>query len=80
MALIAWACGFNFGEFYGDIGREFIEVHHLVPLSSAGQRETNPETDLIVLCANCHRIVHRQGSVCLTLEELKSHIAIAAVR
>lgn len=72
------ACGFNFGEFYGEIGREFIEVHHVVPLSRAGERETDPKTDLIVLCANCHRVVHRRSSVCLTLDELKSHIATAA--
>ena len=74
------ACGFNFGEFYGEIGREFIEVHHVVPLSQAGQRKTRPETDLIVLCANCHRITHRRDQICLTLEELKSHIASSAAK
>ena len=68
------SCSFNFEEFYGEIGKGFIEVHHIVPLSKAGKRETNPETDLIVLCANCHRMVHRQKRICLSLTELKNHI------
>ncbi len=68
------ACGFNFETFYGESGRDFIEVHHVVPLSEAGRTETNPETDLIVLCANCHRIVHRRKGICLSLGELKSRI------
>ena len=68
------ACGFNFEKFYGEAGRNFIEVHHIIPLANAGRTETNPETDLIVLCANCHRIVHRRKTICLSLGELKDHI------
>ena len=68
------ACGFNFGKSYGEIGKDFIEVHHVVPLSESGRTETNPETDLIVLCSNCHRIIHRRQGICLSLDELKRHI------
>ena len=68
------ACGFNFEDFYGRAGKDFIEVHHIVPLSDAGRTETNPATDLIVLCANCHRIIHRRKNICLSLDELKDHI------
>ena len=67
-------CGFNFKKFYGEIGKQFIEVHHVVPLSEAGERETNPETDLVVLCSNCHRMVHRRKGICLSVDELKKHI------
>ncbi len=59
------ACGFNFEKHYGETGKDFIEVHHVVPLAEAGRTETNPETDLIVLCANCHRITHRRKNICL---------------
>ena len=65
------ACGFNFGEFYGVAGKGLIEVHHVVPLSEAGPTETNPETDLIVLCANYHWVVHWRRGTCLSLDELK---------
>ena len=68
------ACKFNFESFYGEIGKHFIEVHHIIPLTEVGERETNPETDLIVLCANCHRMVHRRKSITLSLKELKKHI------
>lgn len=68
------ACGFNFEETYGKLGKGFVEVHHIVPLAEAGRTETNPETDLVVLCANCHRMVHRRRGVCLTLDELRGHI------
>lgn len=66
------ACGFNFKLTYGNHGTDFIEVHHLVPVSSLGEsRVVNPHTDMTVLCANCHRIIHRRRDVPLTLEELR---------
>ena len=68
------ACGFNYEKCYGEIGKEFIEVHHVVPLASAGETKTNPETDLVVLCANCHRMVHRKKGVCLSIQKLKECI------
>ena len=68
------ACGFNYEERYGEIGKGFIEVHHVVPLASSGETDTNPKTDLVVLCANCHRMVHRKKGVCLSIQELKNYI------
>ena len=52
-------CDFEFGERYGDRGIGYIEVHHLVPLAEAGPTTTRVE-DLAVVCANCHRIIHRK--------------------
>lgn len=71
-------CGFGFEKAYGPLGKDFIEVHHVVPLSEAGRAKTDPLTDLIVLCANCHRMVHRKRSICLSLDELKQHLKDAA--
>ena len=68
------ACGFNFEEFYGSVGKEFIEVHHVIPLAKAGERRIDPATDLVVLCSNCHKMVHHQKGVCLSVHELKEHI------
>jgi 5-methylcytosine-specific restriction protein A len=67
-------CGFDFEEVYGEWGVGFIEVHHLQSLASneGKEVETNPETDLTVLCANCHRMVHKKKGITLTIEELKS--------
>lgn len=67
-------CNFNFGETYGEWGRDFAEVHHLVPISESGgvKKLINPETDLIVLCPNCHRMIHRKKGITLTIAELRA--------
>ena len=56
-------CSFNFLSFYGPLGEGYIEAHHLKPLSTLkGQVvEMDPKRDFAVLCANCHRMVHRSG-------------------
>jgi 5-methylcytosine-specific restriction protein A len=50
-------CEFDFGGYYGDRGRGFIECHHVEPLHIGGQA---PRTvrDLALLCSNCHRMIH----------------------
>lgn len=55
------ACGFDFEEKYGEIGKSFIEAHHLTPLSkiSTDGVMLNPKTDFTVLCSNCHRMIHK---------------------
>ena len=52
-------CGFDSGATYGPNGDGFCEVHHRNPLFN-GERATSL-ADLAVVCANCHRIVHRAG-------------------
>lgn len=67
------ACGFDFQKVYGELGKNFIEVHHVVPLSSRDEIiEINPATDLVCLCSNCHRMVHRKKNAIVTIEELKT--------
>jgi 5-methylcytosine-specific restriction protein A len=39
-----------------------FEVHHTVPLSASGARLTRLR-DMSLLCANCHRLLHRAVSV-----------------
>ncbi len=72
--LVCECCGFDFTKAY-DISDEYIEVHHLFPFShTEGEHEVNSETDLVPLCANCHRMIHHGqggGGNCMTLEELK---------
>ena len=58
--LACQACGFDFQLTYGAVGAGFCEVHHLDPLGSSGVRDTTLD-DLAVLCANCHRVLHRSN-------------------
>lgn len=65
------ACGFNFSAAYGPHGSNYIEVHHLVPVSTMIEpNAVNPRTDMTVLCSNCHRMVHRKREKPLSLQEL----------
>ncbi len=62
-------CRFDFETAYGDLGRDYAQVHHLKPL---GDRTTPSETklsDLAIVCANCHAMVHRGGK-CRSLDNL----------
>lgn len=49
-------CGMSFDDRYGV---EYIEAHHVVPLGAReGLAEVSAQ-DFVMLCANCHRVVHR---------------------
>lgn len=70
-----FACGFNFGEVYGEYAEGFIHIHHIEPVSEFdAPKVVNPETDLIPVCANCHSVIHRKRSETLSLEKLKAMI------
>lgn len=53
-------CGFDFEAVYPGLGDGFIHVHHVKPLSITGVVE-NELKDLILLCANCHVMIHRRS-------------------
>ncbi len=54
-------CDFDFEKKYGSIGKEFIHVHHLIPLSELNKEyEVNPLEDLIPVCPNCHAMLHKK--------------------
>ena len=60
-------CGFDFKEFYGPIGDGFAECHHRVAIGSLRAESRTKLSDLAVVCANCHRMLHRAN---ITMEEL----------
>ncbi len=67
-------CEFDFHLAYGELGEEFIIVHHVVPVSQIGTDYViNPANDLVTLCANCHSMIHRQDPP-LTLDELRTFL------
>lgn len=54
-------CGLNLETMYGELGKHYIEAHHLTPLSELKEEkvELDARKDFTVLCANCHRMAHR---------------------
>jgi 5-methylcytosine-specific restriction protein A len=68
-------CGLEFGDFYGEHGKDFIEVHHLIPVSQmGGSYNIDPINDLAPVCSNCHSMLHRENPP-LSIEVLKKIIA-----
>ena len=72
------ACGFDFHQVYGDLGKGFIHVHHLKPIHTLGGAYLlDPENDLRPVCPNCHSMLHRKKEV-LSIEELRNILHVNA--
>lgn len=74
-------CGFNFSKVYGYYGKDYIEIHHteaVHQMEIEGSRSLLREAlkKVILLCANCHRIVHRRRGEMLSIKKLKKIIQI----
>jgi 5-methylcytosine-specific restriction protein A len=68
-------CGFDFGEKYGPVGEGYIEIHHIVPHASIKKEHgIDPQKDLVPVCSNCHRIIHRPRDTWLSIDGLKKMI------
>lgn len=69
-------CNFDFAQVYGEIGKEFIHVHHIIPLNEIGNEYiVNPINDLIPVCPNCHAMLHRKyNGTELSFEELQKNM------
>ncbi len=73
-------CGFNFYEHYGEIGRDFIHVHHLRQLSEIGQEyQIDPIQDLRPVCPNCHAMLHKRTPP-YSIEEIQQFVQMKSSR
>jgi hypothetical protein len=57
--LLCEACRLDFEQAFGQIGTGCCEVHHTRPLSESMRERQTTLKDLVVLCSNCHRMIHR---------------------
>lgn len=52
-------CSLDFSVMYGEIGKGFIHVHHVTPISEIGVAyKVDPIRDLVPVCPNCHAMLH----------------------
>jgi 5-methylcytosine-specific restriction protein A len=64
-------CSFSFIDTFNV---EFIECHHITPISNTGVRETSL-ADLALVCANCHRMLHTKfDGQYLSIDDLRTKI------
>jgi 5-methylcytosine-specific restriction enzyme A len=71
--LICEGCEFSFADKYGPRGDDVIECHHTLPLSALKAEVKTNMSDLALVCANCHRILHR-GPILWTLTDLREAV------
>ncbi len=69
--LFCEVCNFFFEDKYGKVGEDFIEAHHIKPISEMTEHEKTKITDLVMVCSNCHRMLHRKRPW-ITKERLRS--------
>ena len=68
-------CKFDFSEKYGAIGNGFIEAHHKKPVSSMKIGDVTRIEDFIMVCSNCHSMLHI-GNGCMSQEELTLQLKV----
>ncbi len=70
--LFCEACDFDFEEKYGLRGKDYIEAHHKIPISTLEGPVNNTVNELAMVCSNCHRMLHRPPWI--SIDELKGLI------
>lgn len=74
------ACKFSFNKFYGNkIGNGYIEIHHIKPIFKYEDEELDKSIEkalknVIPLCSNCHRMIHRNWRKPLQIDYLIEQI------
>ena len=72
-------CCFDFEKFYGEHGAGFIEIHHQKPVfqfDGDDEQKTISHAleNVIPVCSNCHRMIHRRRDNPLSFNEIKEHV------
>ncbi|MEO8772623.1 MAG: HNH endonuclease [Ferruginibacter sp.] len=53
-------CKISFVDEYGELGEDYIEAHHVFPISELKVETETKIEDIAMVCANCHRMLHRK--------------------
>lgn len=69
--LFCQACEFDFLAVYGE---DYIECHHTIPVHKLPSNGFTSIEDVALLCANCHRIIHRRREW-MSIDQLVSLLA-----
>lgn len=71
--LVCEACGFTSETAYTNLTGDVCEVHHRRPLGDLDQSVETRLEDLAILCANCHRAIHKTRPL-LSVEEFRTTV------
>lgn len=65
-------CGVNFSALLNGRGLRALQVHHKKQLALRETPEATSLTDLAVVCANCHAIIHTNPKEAMSVEMLRA--------
>lgn len=68
--LVCEICKFDFYKVYKDLGKGFIEAHHIIPVSQLKEDSKTKKEDIVLVCSNCHSMLHRKRPW-TTIDEIK---------
>lgn len=66
-------CLLDYSKKYGILGEGYIEGHHTLPVSQLTEESNTKIQDIALVCADCHRMLHRKRPW-LSKDELKQII------
>ena len=69
--LFCEVCDFDYSKKYGELGEGYIEGHHIIPVSELEENSRTRVEDIVLVCADCHRMLHRKRPW-LSKDELKN--------
>lgn len=78
-------CGFEFKSFYGEAyGTSCIEIHHLKPIFQYASKSVVQTIDealknLLPVCPNCHRVIHRNNITAELIPSFKLQLSAKKV-
>ena len=77
--ILCSACQFSFNKFYGEIGKGYIEIHHVKPIFKYEDEELDKTIEealqnVVPVCSNCHRMIHRNWKEPLKIDYLIEQI------
>ena len=74
--LVCEACGVDYLKLYKEAALRVVECHHSVPLSSKKHTGRTKRSDLVLLCATCHRLAHSRSEP-IPVAELREIVSAA---
>lgn len=64
-------CKFDFSKFYKLTTKDCLEVHHKNPISEYKGLRITKLSDLIIICPNCHSLIHSKNPA-ISYEDMKA--------
>jgi len=68
---ICCVCDKDYSELLGGKGVRVLQAHHIKQLAASDAPRVTQLSDLAVVCANCHTLIHMNSKRALSVEELR---------